>query len=330
MEAGRRRPRVARRHRRRQHGRGRCRACRRGRPSWRSASSRPAARSRRRATSSPPAPSPERRGPAGAGQARRASTAMSSAGSSSTKLTASASMSRPARRPTGPCPGTWPLRRPPRRTPADPSAGRSGRPCSRPAPRPGSRWTTLSVSLSSSVTPSSVPGHPDRLDPPAGPPHQRQRVAARAQDDVDAPVDVGCTAPTSTVQNRGLTGTRSSSTAVALGAGPQQHLVEVAEHGRGHDPAHGRGADRVAHQARRGGGLDAVAADVAHGDDPPVGVGLEGVVEVAAHVEALTGGPVAWRRARCRGCRAGGPAAGCPAGPGPRRTARGTGGRCRR
>ena len=68
----------------------------------------------------------------------------------------------------------------------------------------------MSVSDTSSVTPSSVPGMPDGLDPAGGAPHERQRVAARAQDDVDAPWAVGCTAPTSTVQNRGLIGTSSS------------------------------------------------------------------------------------------------------------------------
>lgn len=75
-------------------------------------------------------------------------------------------------------------------------------------------------------------------------------------------------------------------------AGPlalfQDRLVEPAQHGCHAVPLAGEQAQRVACQARDGGGLRAGAADVAD-REPPGLIGLEQVVEVAADLVGLAG-----------------------------------------
>ena len=81
---------------------------------------------------------------------------------------------------------------------------------------------------------------------------------------------------------------------VRAGALAQQRVVEQAEDVAGVGALHGAGADRVAGQRGDGGGVGALAADVADDQRPAAVADLEEVVEVAADLVAR---PAARKRA---------------------------------
>src|SRR5581483_7600515 len=77
---------------------------------------------------------------------------------------------------------------------------------------------------------------------------------------------------------------------------PQQHVVEVGQDGGRRGVGEGGRPDRVADQGGGGGRLDTPAADVADDEDEPAAVEPDGVVEVAADLDAGPAGGVAGRQ----------------------------------
>ena len=109
----------------------------------------------------------------------------------------------------------------------------------------------------------------------------------------------------------------------------QQRLVEDPEDLARTRAAQRRRPDRVARQRHDGGGLGALARDVAHDGEPVPPVAGEHVVEVARHLVAGAARPVAASRPRGRGSPATSAAAGSSRGSPPRGCDRRTAARCR-
>ena len=158
---------------------------------------------------------------------------------------------------------------------------------------PGSRSISVEWISGSGRMPEQRAGAARRLDAAVGAHQQRQRVAAGGDarlDAVGAAARARCRARVqkrlSSPPSRRIASLRSS----------QHDLRAVGVQG-------GRGAHRVAGERGDGGGLGALAADVADHERPGAVAGREAVVEVAADLVALARGVVARRQLDARDVR---------------------------